>query len=130
MNPMAKWLSVLMSFLAWIPSIVRKSAPRSLRFGRGILARIFLREEDLGFLPSLNRPARSIRYLKHLGRLRRREGMVACDLGSLAKAVHRQGLQDHARRLARGAFDHWQRARDFDRRFRQAADNAVGTYAR
>ncbi|HLY76013.1 MAG TPA: hypothetical protein VKU80_17985 [Planctomycetota bacterium] len=130
MKTMAKWLSVLVSFLAWIRSVVRKGAPRSFRFGRGILGRIFLREEDLGFLPPLDRPARSIRYLKHLGRLRRREGMVACDLGSLAKAVHRQGLQDHARRLARGAFGHWQRARDFDRRFRQAADEAVGNYAR
>ena len=126
MTTMAKWFGVLVPLLVWILS----AAKRSLRFGRGILGRIFLREEDLGFLPSLNRPARSIRYLKHLGRLRRREGMVACDLGSLAKAVHRQGLQDHARRLARGAFGHWQRARDFDRRFRQAADEAVGTYAR
>lgn len=130
MKSMATLFGVLMSLLVWIRSAVRKRAPRFFRVGGRILGRIFLREEDLGFLPPLNRPARSIRYLKHLGRLRRREGMVACDLGSLAKAVHRQGLQDHARRLARGAFGHWQKARDFDRRFRQAADDAVGTYAR
>ncbi len=125
MKIMASWFGVLVPLLVWILS----AAKRSLRFGRGILGRIFLKE-DLTFDLPLNRPARSIRYLKHLGRLRRREGMVACDLGSLAKAVYRQGLQDHARQLARGAFGHWQRSRDFDRRFRQAADHAVGTYAR
>ncbi len=125
MKTMAKWFGVLVSVLVWVLS----AAKRSLRFGRGILGRIFLKEDRTFDLP-LNRPARSIRYLKHLGRLRRREGMVACDLGSLAKAVYRQGLQDHARQLARGAFGHWQRSRDFDRRFRQAADHAVGTYAR
>ena len=125
MKTMAKWFSVLVPLLVWILS----ASKRSLRFCRGILGRIFLKEDRTFDLP-LNRPTRSIRYLKHLGRLRRREGMVACDLGSLAKAVYRQGLQDHARQLARGAFGHWQRSRDFDRRFRQAADHAVGTYAR
>ena len=125
MKTMAKWFGVLVPLLVWVLSV----AKRSLRFSRGILGRIFLKEELTFDLP-LNHPARSIRYLKHLGRLRRREGMVACDLGSLAKAVYRQGLQDHAKQLARGAFGHWQRARDFDRRFRQAADHAVGTYAR
>jgi hypothetical protein len=126
MKTMAKLFGVLVPLLVWVLS----AAKRSLRWGRRILGRIFLREENLVFDLPLNRPARSIRYLKHLGRLRRREGMVACDLGSLAKAVYRQGLEDHARQLARGAFGHWQRARDFDRRFRQAADHAVGTYAR
>src|SRR5437868_6171603 len=107
MKSMMKWFGVLVPLVVWILSAAARVAGRSLRSGRRILGRIFVREEPLFDLP-LNRPARSIRYLKHLGRLRRREGIVACDLGSLAKAVYRQGLPVHARQLARGAFGHWQ----------------------
>src|SRR5262245_28083377 len=95
--------------LAWILAAGKRGASRALRLSRGILQRIFLRERDPDWSMPLGCPSRSIRYLKHLGRLRRREGMIACDLGSLAEAVHRHGLDEYARRFARGAFDRWQK---------------------
>src|SRR5207249_8195812 len=82
----------------------RKRASRVFSLGFRILGRIFMRHEESEWLVPLDRPSQSIRYLKHLHRLRRREGMIAQDLGSLAKALHRQGLRENARRFAKGAF--------------------------
>lgn len=109
----------------WVLEAGRKGASRVLVLGFWILGRIFMRQDESEWLVPLDRPSRSIRYLKHLGRQRRREGMIAHDLGSLAKALYRQGLHEHARRSAKGAFDRWQKARVYDRRLRLAANDAL-----
>jgi hypothetical protein len=121
----AKWFSPFILLGSWLLAAAVRGASRSLAVGRRILGRIFLKEGDPAWVPPLDRPSRSIRYLKHLGRLRRREGTIACDLGSLAKAVHRQGLQEHARRFARGAFDRWCRARIAERQLHRKVEDAL-----
>lgn len=123
MKTMARWILVF-PFL-WLLAMGKRCAKSALGSSRRILARIFLRENDPVWSLPIGKSGRSIRYLKHLGRLRRLEGTIACDLGSLAKAVHRQGLQEHARRFARGAFDHWVRCRVADERLRRVADDAL-----
>jgi hypothetical protein len=102
-----------------------KGASRVLLLGLWLLGRIFMRHDESEWSVPLDRPSRSIRYLKHLGRLKRREGTIAYDLGSLAKELHRQGLRDQARRFAKGAFDRWQKARACDRRLRRSAEEAL-----
>jgi len=117
--------SVATSVRRWILEAGRKGGSRFLLLVFWVLGRIFMKQDDSEWLVPLDRPSRSIRYLKHLGRQRRREGMIAHDLGSLAKALHRQGLHDHAQRFAKGAFDRWQKARAYDRRLRRAADEVL-----
>ena len=107
----------------------RKGASRLLLLGFWILGRIFMKHDESEWSVPLDRPSRSIRYLKHLGRLKRREGTIAYDLGSLAVELHRQGLRDQARRFARGAFDRWQKARAYDRRLRRSADQTLQRHA-
>ena len=124
---------MLSSVLIWVRRRIlesgRKGASRLLLLGFWILGRVFMRHDESDWSVPLDRPSRSIRYLKHLGRLRRREGTVAYDLGSLAVELHRQGLCDQARRFAKGAFDRWQKARAYDRRLRRSAEEALKRHA-
>lgn len=124
---MARWflVSCLIPWSSWLLAAVHRRLHRFVDGGRLILARIFLREDHPAWSLDMKRPARSIRYLKHLGRLRRREGTLAIDLGTLAVAVHRQGLREHAKRFARGAFDHWCRARKAEGRLHRRVDEAL-----
>lgn len=119
-------LSCLVPIGSWLLAMGKRCAERALSTSRRILTRIFLREDDPAWFLPMKRATPSIRYLKHLGRLRWREDTLASDLGSLANAVRRQGLQEHARRFARGAFDHWRRARKAELRLRRKADAALG----
>jgi hypothetical protein len=120
----ANMKSGVVSTVLWILSVLRCGVKHSLRLGQGILGRIILGEEDPAWILTLGRPGRSIRHLKHLGRLRRREGRIAWDLGSLARAVYRQGLPEEARRFGRAAFDHWRLARKAEKRIRRVAEDA------
>jgi hypothetical protein len=124
------FMAILMSFGSWLLAMGKRCAKSALGTSRGILTRIFLREQGPVWSLPVGKSSRSIAFLKHLGRLRRREGRIACDLGSLAKAVHRQGLQEHARHLSRSAFEHWRRCRVADQRIRRVADDAVRNQAR
>jgi hypothetical protein len=124
------FMALLMGLWSWLLAMGKRCAKGALEASRGILARIFLREPDPAWSLPVGNSARSIAYLRHLGRLRRREGRIACDLGSLAKAVHRQGLQEHARHLSRSAFEHWRRCRAADQRIRRVADDADRNQAR
>jgi len=124
------FLSLLGESSMWILAMGKKCAKSALSTSRRILARIFLREDDPAWLFPLKRPARSIRYLQHLARLRRREGRIACDLGSLAKALYRQGLQEEAQRSSKAAFDHWRLSRKAEERIRRAAEDALEQHAR
>ena len=124
------FMAILMSFGSWLLAMGKRCAKGALETSRGILTRIFLREPDPVWSLPVGNSARSIAYLRHLGRLRRREGTIACDLGSLAKAVHRQGLREHARHLSRSAFEHWLRCRVADQCIRRVADDAVRNQAR
>jgi len=122
------WVRVVL-FASLLLSIARKLAARALRGGLRLLeARLFGGDPRARVLP-LRAPSWSIRYLSQLGRLRRQEGRVAWDLGSLAKAVRRQGLQDRARRLAKGAFDRWRRARNLERRLGRQVNGAPDEHA-
>ncbi|HLY10435.1 MAG TPA: hypothetical protein VKW04_14125 [Planctomycetota bacterium] len=117
------------SILRWTLDAIGDGASRLSLLVVWVLGRIFARPDEPEWLMPLNRPSRSIRYLKHLGRLRRREGTIACDLGSLAKVVHRQGLDQDARRFAKGAFDRWRKSRRYDRRLRQRVERALREHA-
>jgi hypothetical protein len=123
------FMAILMSFGSWILEMGKRCAKGALVSSRRILTRIFLREPDpVGWLP-IGKSVHASAYLKHLGRLGRREEANARDLGSLADAVRRQGLQEHARRLARGAFGAWCRSRKVRERLGQTVEHALRDHA-
>jgi hypothetical protein len=70
------------------------------REGLGALVRllglIFLPRTTPPVAPPSSDVSRVLRSLKRLGRRRRREGMVSCDLGSLGKTLYREVARERA----------------------------------
>jgi hypothetical protein len=109
----------------WVRDLPARGVRAAWRQVRRILGGVFLREGDPGWILPRENPARSIRLFRVLGRKRRLEGTLAVDLGRLADAAHREGLDLHARRFARGAFDHWCRARRAGEHLRRKVEQAL-----
>jgi hypothetical protein len=125
------WLlaSLILPASSWILGRGRLRGLAALRHAAGILGKVFRAEgkDPYPTSPEMSRISRT--YLKHLGRLARREMAQAGDLGSLAKVFHSAGLRGPARRAAAGAWMHWQKARRAHERLSRRAEKALGEYA-
>lgn len=124
-RPMGSEANLLSVIRRWLREFPARGVRAACREVRRILAGVFLREDHPGWIFPERRPARSIRLFRVLGRKRRLEGTLAVDLGRLADAAHREGLDLYARRFARGAFDHWCRARRAGEHLRRKVEEAL-----
>jgi len=116
----------LYSVILWVLFVrfVRRCWTRTVVVASDIARKIFLPAPEPRFLAHERLASDRVTRLRYLARLSQRQLRLARRFGTFAEELLSKGRTATARRVAWGAFLHWQYARKTDRTFEAEAESA------